>query len=195
MPFTRHICERPENISRKSPNTSVSQDFAKLRKTRDYFNKISKHKPFTRLYIAAKDQRSFQEISKHERFTRLCKAVKNQRFLTKSPNTGLSQDLHSCQNQEFSRNIQTRPFHETLHSSCTKDHRLFQENLQTWAFHETLQSCENQRFSTKSPNTSLSQDLLSCEKKGFLRNIQTRAFHETLQSCKKNPAIFKHISS
>lgn len=171
MPFTRHICERPENISRKSPNTSVSQDFAKLRKTRDYFNKISKHKPFTRLYIAAKDQRSFQEISKHERFTRLCKAVKNQWFLTKSPNTGLSQDLHSCQNQEFSRNIQTRPFHETL------------------------QSCENQRFSTKSPNTSLSQDLLSCEKKGFLRNIQTRAFHETLQSCKKNPAIFKHISS
>ena len=54
---------------------------------------------------------------------------------------------------------------------------------------------KNQRFSTKSPNTSLSQDLLSCEKKGFSRNIQTQAFHETLQSCKKNPAIFKHISS
>ena len=78
------MSERPEIISRKSPNMSFSRDFAKLWKTSDFQQNLQT-RAFHKIYLAAK-KRDFQEISKHKPFTRPYKAVKKtQRFSSTSP--------------------------------------------------------------------------------------------------------------
>ena len=68
------MSERPEIISRKSPNMSFSRDIAKLWKTSDFQQNLQT-RAFHKIYLAAK-KRDFQEISKHKPFTRPYKAVK-----------------------------------------------------------------------------------------------------------------------
>lgn len=78
------MSERPEIISRKSPNMSFSRDFAKLWKTSDFQQNLQT-RAFHKIYLAAK-KRDYQEISKHKPFTRPYKAVKKtQRFSSTSP--------------------------------------------------------------------------------------------------------------
>lgn len=78
------MSERPEIISRKSPNMSFSRDFAKLWETSDFQQNLQT-RAFHKIYLAAK-KRDYQEISKHKPFTRPYKVVKKtQRFSSTSP--------------------------------------------------------------------------------------------------------------